>query len=533
MKLNQNNYVYKIFLTFFVLFSYFVQWVWWTSNTNLDLIQAIVDENRFEINSFANNTGDRSFYKGNYYSDKFPGLSFLTLHIYSFLKFLSSSLFFSEINKNINFTSHIYTSQYGSTVLVNDLYPNIFTSIMHVFLTTLSSSLFTALSVITIYKLLKYFTKNEKLIILTILSYAIGTLAWHYATVFYSHATQSFLLIFSFLLVYRYLSTKSKRFLFLSGLLSGFSLTFSITSAITTLFYFYVAIKIKNIIKPLLFIIAFVLGTLPLFVYNYVIFSNPLNFSYLNMDPVIWPHLVGRSGFNFPPSPYIFYRLLLDPYRGLLFYHPIILFSFVGITFMFRKYLWESLLILSVFLFFLVINASWWAWEGGTSFGARHLLPTVPFLMIPLIFSLQKIPLTILKPFIIVSIFFSILGLGPWEWIGKPYTVALPQEVEMKAKNSLEILANPLKDHYFKKFLENGPRSLLAESFLRGKLNIRQEMMVLESNHYPFITVLPLLLLFLLIWRKEFNIKVFLKTLINNPEIITIPIVFILILNLI
>jgi hypothetical protein len=151
------------------------------------------------------------------------------------------------------------------------------------------------------------------------------------------------------------------------------------------------------------------IGVLPLLLYNYVIFGNFLDFTYYHMDPVIWPHLVGKSGFDFPPNLLIVARLLIDPYRGLFFYSPILIFSLVGLLYMVKRYKLEALLVSFIFSYLLLVNACWWAWDGGTSFGPRHLLPTIPFLIIPLLFSIKNIPLSILKPLIIVFPLFLIL----------------------------------------------------------------------------------------------------------------------------
>ena len=73
----------KIFLTFMITYLYFAQWYGWNEESNFSLVRAIVDENRFEIDSFYNATGDRSVYNGHYYSDKEPGLSFLASPTYA------------------------------------------------------------------------------------------------------------------------------------------------------------------------------------------------------------------------------------------------------------------------------------------------------------------------------------------------------------------------------------------------------------------------------------------------------------------
>ncbi|MEM5811880.1 MAG: hypothetical protein QXG91_04045, partial [Candidatus Aenigmatarchaeota archaeon] len=83
----------KIFLTFFLLYSFLVYWVGSNENSRLALVKAIVDENRFEIDSYYNQTSDRAFYKNHYYSDKEPGLSFLAIPIYATWKFIYYNFF--------------------------------------------------------------------------------------------------------------------------------------------------------------------------------------------------------------------------------------------------------------------------------------------------------------------------------------------------------------------------------------------------------------------------------------------------------
>ena len=89
---------FKIFLTFFIIYLCFARFEPWNDTSKLDLTRAIVDEHRFEIDSYINDTennivtsdisdtGDRTYYKGHYYSDKPPGASFLTIPVYVFFK---------------------------------------------------------------------------------------------------------------------------------------------------------------------------------------------------------------------------------------------------------------------------------------------------------------------------------------------------------------------------------------------------------------------------------------------------------------
>jgi hypothetical protein len=73
----------KIFLAFFFLYSLFIQWYGWNEQSHLILTRAITEEKSFRIDSFYNLTGDRSIFKGHYYSDKDPGMAILSQPIYS------------------------------------------------------------------------------------------------------------------------------------------------------------------------------------------------------------------------------------------------------------------------------------------------------------------------------------------------------------------------------------------------------------------------------------------------------------------
>jgi hypothetical protein len=103
-------------------------------------------------------------------------------------------------------------------------------------------------------------------------------------------------------------------------------------------------------------------------------------------------------------------RLLFFPYKGLFFYSPILLFSLFGLGSMFRRHKPEAITILSIFLALILFNSSIFLWSGGSSFGLRHLTLTMPFLMIPLMFSLKKFK-KILVPVIILSITLTSVGL--------------------------------------------------------------------------------------------------------------------------
>ena len=76
----------KIFLTFFLIYSLFIQWPGWIDDSNFFLTRSIVENTTVNIDRFYNQTPDRSFHNGHYYSSRAPGLAFVGLPFFGVLK---------------------------------------------------------------------------------------------------------------------------------------------------------------------------------------------------------------------------------------------------------------------------------------------------------------------------------------------------------------------------------------------------------------------------------------------------------------
>jgi hypothetical protein len=103
------------------------------------------------------------------------------------------------------------------------------------------------------------------------------------------------------------------------------------------------------------------------------------------------------------PRPVALYYLTLHPARGLFVGAPVLLLAFPGLWAMARRPGWraEAILCLAVFLAFLAVNAGFGMWWGGYTYTARHIVPAVPFLLLPIAF----------------------LSRG-WRWVAVPLAVA-------------------------------------------------------------------------------------------------------------
>ena len=66
--------------------------------------------------------------------------------------------------------------------------------------------------------------------------------------------------------------------------------------------------------------------------------------------------------------------------KGWLIYTPVMLFSLVGLYFVFRKNVWLGTAISLTFLIFIYLTFSWWCWWYGGGFGARTMIDIYPFM---------------------------------------------------------------------------------------------------------------------------------------------------------
>jgi hypothetical protein len=83
------------------------------------------------------------------------------------------------------------------------------------------------------------------------------------------------------------------------------------------------------------------------------------------------------------PTKLALWGLTFSEYRGLFFVSPVLLLAFIGMWRMRRR---DLATIGAIFAIFLVMVASFNGWEGGSSFGPRHILPAIPLLVLPLAF---------------------------------------------------------------------------------------------------------------------------------------------------
>ena len=512
----------KIFLTFFIIYSLFVHWLGWNDNSRFDLVRAIVDEKRFEIDSYFNNTGDRSFYNGHYYSDKNPGMSFLATPTYFAWKLIYNNFFPEDFKKNNSGTSEymaINSTEVHEFTFFWPIDPGFFIYFSMIFITIFTSSLFGAFTVVLIYKFSGYFTKEEnKKIILAVIA-GFGTLLFPMSLIFMEGIVAAFFAFASFYILFKAKVERKRdgKLFLLSGLLVGLGMSSSVIVlivAITNLVYVFFTRKDRVIF----YVIGTIIGLLPLLANNYAIFHSPFLLTRWYLDQSIWGNL-GIEGLNLP-NPYAILKLLFYPEIGLFVYYPVLLFSFVGLFYLYKKFKLESLLIFVIFIANVIVISSFFGWWGGTALGPRHLTMSIPFIILPLIELLTRFDKKIFLKIALFSLLFYSIFVN-FLLLQDSTSVNLEKKGEslnFDQLNSFKVIQNSIYDYYFPFFLKEGSRSKIIEGLITDwtKTDIR-DFNLQPTSGIKFITTplgfltfrietLPIAIIILvifLIWRKE------------------------------
>ena len=156
-------------------YAYFYQAGGWNTNSRFDLVRSIVEEGTFQIDSYAYNTEDLSRAGDHFYCDKAPGVSWMGVLPYSAFRML--------VPAKPQDAGYLSAASYLVTVFTIAIPSAIAVSMLYVFL--------------------GIFTLSRHFRILITLGYALGTLAFPYATLFYGHQLAAVFLFSAFALLAR------------------------------------------------------------------------------------------------------------------------------------------------------------------------------------------------------------------------------------------------------------------------------------------------------------------------------------------
>ncbi|MFH1905594.1 MAG: hypothetical protein ABIK53_08775 [bacterium] len=376
--------VYKIELLIFIVlvisYGYFFRKIDWNSGTRLDLVWSIVEHHSLSIDAYHENTGDKALYRGHFYTDKAPGISFLGVPFYFAV---------SKILKFCNFPSAL------ADYILKIYIPIFFVVIIP-----------SAIMGVIFHRAINLFVNNTGLCALGAISYSLGTIAFFYSNMFYAHHVAGFLFFTAFYILIKSANIKeiNKSEVFLSGSLLGLAILCEYPMGVFAIFIFAYLFMVTKSIKKLMYLaLPVCLAIIILGIYHYACFDNPLKtgYSYEYLHYFAKHHAQGISGIKLPNLNRIV-KLTFGPKRGIFMTYPFLLFAFPGAYFGLKSKKNRE------FLFFIIISAAVILFYSSFKFFAeRFLITAIPFLCILAIYGVAK-----LKSKILTLIFTTLVGIS-------------------------------------------------------------------------------------------------------------------------
>ena len=368
-----------IFLSLWATYAYFFQGGDQNAAARFDTIRAFLDTGRFTVDQFAYNSADLISYEGHYLSSKAPGTFFL------------GTLPFA-----------IFEDLFSQTWLSNKVQDQWITHLTTVF----SVSALSAACSAFIYRFLRWFSMSASTAIVLALIYGLGTFVFPFSTLFFSHAATAALLFLSFYGIFRGSHCPEDQAatpLFLGGFCASFAVVMEYPAGVgAALLYAYALWKLFPLRRKKIFflILGSSLGIVPLLLYNWFAFHQWFYIPYeayvtAGKDAAFKGHSKGflgiQNAFSNPSFIPALKEITFRPLRGFFYNDPILILALPGFVLAWMKgkfYRPELVLCFSMFLGFLYLNANFGDsvvyWGGGYSFGPRHLISSIPFLMLPL-----------------------------------------------------------------------------------------------------------------------------------------------------
>ena len=459
----------KIFLTFLILFTLFIQWNdAWDQSSDLSVSRSIVNENKFNSKKY------KQFSPLLMYEEKF-GLKDYGVPYLATFPYLVGKKTAPSIPQNVlpREKKILYERGLPQKLLFKKS-PSL--SFNRFFVTLFFGPLLGALSVLIIYKILGLFIDSFRDRLFLTFAYGLGTALFPYSTAFYKYIPSIVLLSTSLLILMFYKRKKniSWHFKFLSGLLAGFScLIFKLSIIPAFMIFIYYVFKVeKNHIKSYLFLFGAFIGFLPAFMYMGTVSGFGIGQVH-EPSGALAQNLNYWSVMSSPQHiPQIMLRNLFYPFNGIFIYSPFLIFSFYGLYLMYKEGKRAESYLLAI-LFFLILLATslypnWW---GNYSFGPRRLLILIPFLIVPLGFYLKEsdrnsISRKLFVVLVIISIGINFMGTQVWSGLGDTRDID-------KELDSWKPLKNPIATKYIPLTVQNGPRSILLENLIsKNKIDI-------------------------------------------------------------
>jgi hypothetical protein len=342
----------------------------WNQTSHYDLIRSL-DQGRTTIDAYQENTGDKAFYKGHWYSARAPGLALFSLPFYDGLKAIGAE---GWTNSHVAPPEHPGDEMIWLVNLWAGVLPGV-------------------LLLLLVGHLAERFAPGYGAATAVILG--LGTIALPLSTLLFSHVLGAFLGFAAFaLMLHERDGPPNPWYLGVAGLLIGYS-------GVSEYPMFFVGVVLalyllsrRDSLTPLgvtrragAYVLGGLIGLIPLALYNHYAFHSWFHLAYSNIPR----QQQGFFGIGLP-SLRVAATLLLDS-RGLLTLSPVLAMGAVGTWLLHKRgKRAEALTISGICLLYVGYNSGYYLPFGGGFMGPRFLMTMLPFLALPIGVAIKRYP---------------------------------------------------------------------------------------------------------------------------------------------
>jgi hypothetical protein len=322
------------------------------------------------IDSYHGNTGDKSVRDGHYYADKAPGASIVAVPAVFVVR---TAIAWAGGNPSSR-ASVIWLS-YVATLA--------------------AASLPAALGGLALFGLARRLGANENDAAVVTLIWALGTPTWAYASLMWGHAMAGAALVAAALAADRLRDSSAgpwadARLGAGVGLMGGWAVCTEYPAAVPAVIFAALAIgtawqtsRARAVRVGAALAAAAAVCAAGLMAYQWIAFGSPFRIGYAELEE---RSLMSSGFFGITwPKPAVMSALLFGWYRGLLPLAPVLVLAPAGVWRARRSAMrWTIAAGVGIFAFYFLMNSAYQHWEGGWSYGPRHLGPALPFLCLAL-----------------------------------------------------------------------------------------------------------------------------------------------------
>jgi hypothetical protein len=357
----------------FVSYAYFYEAGGWNQNSRFALIRAILERHTLQIDAYQLHTGDRALWRDHYYTDKAPGASLLALGPVQAARLVSRAAGVDPAS----FPGIAWTSYVAAVA---------------------TSGVFTVIAALCVFWLSVRWGASTGAALFASTAYGVASPAWAYATLFMGHGQTAGCLMIAFVAADaldgrhgRDDARDARTLGWIIGLAGGWAVVTEFQAAIPAVMIGLLAIarlKPSRDERDLLTLITriaagVVIAAIPLLIYNALAFGSPFHIGYSSEEGFKELH-TGFFGITYP-SLSTMYELLFGSYRGLLPVSPLLAAVPVGLYLLGRKgQRGPALVAAGAGAYYLLLNASYFYWEGGWAFGPRQMTAALPLVALGL-----------------------------------------------------------------------------------------------------------------------------------------------------